>query len=76
MTTMNISLPEELKAFVDAQVREKGFSTISEYMRKLIRDQKEVAEFNALLEASTPVPIEAFDPAFFARMRAKIDRSR
>ena len=47
MTTMNISLPEEMKAFVDQQVREKGFMTASEYIRDLIRDQKEIVEFRA-----------------------------
>lgn len=31
---MNISLPEALKAFVDAQVAERGYSTSSEYVRE------------------------------------------
>jgi antitoxin ParD1/3/4 len=45
MTTMNISLPEPLKDFVDNQVRERGYSTSSEYVRDLIRnDQVRQAE--------------------------------
>jgi len=40
MTSMNVSLPEELKEYVEAQTR-KGYSTPSEYVRELIRaDQK------------------------------------
>ena len=36
MSTMNISLPEELKDFVDSQVK-RGYGTSSEYVRELIR---------------------------------------
>ena len=42
--TMNISLPEPLKKFVDGQVKAGGFSGASDYVRDLIRDhQKQVA---------------------------------
>lgn len=41
METMNISLTEPLKQFVDTQVAERGYNTVSEYVRVLIRaDQK------------------------------------
>jgi antitoxin ParD1/3/4 len=41
MTTMNISLPEEMKAFVEAQMAADGYASASEYLRALIReDQK------------------------------------
>lgn len=38
MTTMNISLPDSLKGFVDYQVQTGGYSTSSEYVRELIRE--------------------------------------
>ncbi len=38
MTTMNISVPEEMKAFVEAQMTEQGFASASEYLRALIRE--------------------------------------
>ena len=45
METMNISLPEPLKDFVERQVVHGGYSTASEYVRALIReDQKRKAE--------------------------------
>ncbi len=37
MATMNISLPDELKQFVDAQVAEQSYTSSSEYLRELIR---------------------------------------
>ena len=38
MTTMNISVPDEMKAFVEAQMSEEGFASVSEYVRALIRE--------------------------------------
>ncbi len=40
MTTMNISLPEALKLFIDTQVRVGGYSTSSEYVRELVREDQ------------------------------------
>ena len=37
MTTMNISLPDALKAFVDEQIANGTYSTASEFVRELIR---------------------------------------
>ena len=45
METMNIALPENLKAFVQHQAEEGGYSSVSEYMRELIRaDQRRRAQ--------------------------------
>jgi antitoxin ParD1/3/4 len=38
MQTMNISLPDQLKDFVDEQVASGRYSSVSEYVRELIRD--------------------------------------
>ena len=44
MTSMNISLPDELKQYVEGQTK-SGYSTPSEYVRELIReDQKRRAQ--------------------------------
>ena len=40
MQTMNISLPEQLKEFVDDQVGSGRYSSVSEYVRDLIRDDE------------------------------------
>ena len=39
-TSLNISLPEELKQFVEAKVAEGGYSTPSEFVRELLREAK------------------------------------
>lgn len=40
MQTMNISLPDPLKKFVDHQVASGHYSSVSEYIRVLIRDDE------------------------------------
>ena len=43
--TMNISLPESLKAFVDERVKARGYGSHSEYLRDLVRkDEIEAAK--------------------------------
>ena len=54
MTTLNISLPDSMRAFIDEQIAQGGYSTASEYIRDLIRQaQKQAAQEkldNLLLE--------------------------
>jgi antitoxin ParD1/3/4 len=45
MTTMNISIPEPMREWVETQVEKGAFGSASEYVRSLIReDQKRQAE--------------------------------
>lgn len=73
MTTMNISLPDTLKAFVDEQVGRRGYGTSSEYVRELIRRDLDKQTLRGLLlagAASTPAaPVEA---AYFERLRERV----
>jgi antitoxin ParD1/3/4 len=41
MTSLNISLPEALKEYVEGQISSGDWSTPSEYIRELIRQDKE-----------------------------------
>ncbi|WP_019500636.1 type II toxin-antitoxin system ParD family antitoxin [Pseudanabaena sp. PCC 6802] len=45
MTTLNISLPDAMKEFIQEQTKAEGYSTASEYLRHLVRqEQKRVAQ--------------------------------
>lgn len=45
MGTLNISLPDSMRAYIEDQASTGGFSTASEYVRALVRqDQKRRAE--------------------------------
>jgi antitoxin ParD1/3/4 len=66
MQTMNISLPEPLKEFVDRQVGSGRYSSVSEYVRDLIRDdQKRKAQ--EALEAVLLEGIHSSEPTAMTR---------
>ena len=52
MATMNISLPESLKTFVEAQIIQSDFSNASDYVRTLIREDKEQREKYQMLKTA------------------------
>ncbi|MGK0187042.1 MAG: antitoxin ParD1/3/4 [Verrucomicrobiales bacterium] len=75
---MNISLPETLKDYVEARLREGGYGTASEYVRELIRnDQKSAAQEQLErlllegLESGEPVQI---DEDFWAKKKADLTK--
>ncbi len=77
MTTVTISLPESLKAFVESQLAEKGYGNVSEYFRSLLREAQ-VKEQDARLEAllleglaSKTIPL---DGSFRQRLEAKVEQ--
>jgi antitoxin ParD1/3/4 len=58
-TTMNISLPESMKAFVDERVKSRGYGSHSEYLRDLVRkDEVEAAKdkLRAMLQEGLDSP--------------------
>lgn len=73
---MNVSLPDELKAFVDRRTSTGAYSSSSEYVRELIRRDRELEDFrDALLQgAESPVHGPA-DDGFFDALRSG-DRRR
>ncbi|MBI1944341.1 MAG: type II toxin-antitoxin system ParD family antitoxin [Deltaproteobacteria bacterium] len=72
MSTMNISLPEALKAFVDEQVQEGRYGTSSEYVRELIRRDQDRRQLRGLLLAgAASEPAAAADDHYFERLRKR-----
>ncbi len=75
MSTMNISLPDGLKAFVDEQVARRGYGTISEYVRELIRrDQERTHLRNLLLEGAASGSEGVADAEYFEGLRDYVRR--
>ena len=76
MTSLNVSLPKVLKEYVEGQARADGYSTPSEYIRELIRDDrkrqaKEKLEA-ALLEGLNSGPAKEITPARWAQKRSSL----
>jgi len=75
MSTMNISLPDSLKAFVDEQVASRGYGTSSEYVRELIRkDQDRMRLRSLLLDGAASAPAGEADGAYFDGLRDRVRR--
>ena len=73
MSTMNVSLPDELRSFVDEQVTDGRYGSTSEYVRDLIRRDQDRQHLRALLldgaiSASGPVA----DDTYFADLRNRL----
>ena len=76
MTTMNISLPDGLKSFVDERVSSEGYGTSSEYVRELIRRDKDRSQFKAhLLAGLRSGAAGVMDAAYFAKLRKGLTKA-
>lgn len=77
MGTMNISLPEGLKSFVDDQVVARGFGTTSEYVRDLIRKDQDRMRLRALLhEGASSAPGGPADDLYFGKLRTRLRQNK
>ena len=73
MSTMNISLPDALKSFVDGQVSARGYSTSSEYVRELIPKDHDRRRLRGLLLEGAASPRAApADADYFDRLRSRV----
>ena len=70
---MNISLPDSLKEFVDYQVSSLGFGSSSEYVRGLIRKDRDRQRLRGLLfEGAASPPAASIDSEYFERLRDRV----
>ena len=81
--TLTISLPRTMKEFIATKLREGRFSTPSEYIRSLIRDDQELAGNKDLalllrrtLVAGTSKVPGALSPKTAARRRKEANTGR
>ena len=73
MSTMNISLPDDMKEFVDRQVEERGYGTSSEFLRDLIRKERERQNLRQLmLDAMASPKVAEPDAAYFQGLRDRV----
>lgn len=73
MSTMNISLPEELKAFVDHRTKAEAYGSSSEYVRELIRRDRDREQFRQyLLDGVKAKPVGRMDAEYFSNLRKSL----
>jgi len=73
LTSLHVSLPEDLKEFVRQEVAEGGYSTPSDFVRTLLREkraQKKLRQqIDTALLASLETPAEEVTPEYLAKLR-------
>ena len=76
MSTMNISLPDALKSFVDEQVSQRGYGSSSEYVRELIRRDQDRSQLRSMLMAGgASAPSAPADASYFKGLRARVRKT-
>jgi antitoxin ParD1/3/4 len=76
MSTMNISLPDAMKEFIEEQVESRGYGTSSEYLRELIRKEQDRAHLRALLLAGAESPMGQERTVFMSRLKRDLKKRR
>jgi antitoxin ParD1/3/4 len=72
MATMNISLPDDLRDFVNRKVAAQSYSSTSEYLRELIRRERDLEMLREkLLAGRDSGPAKPIDDAWLAGLRAR-----
>lgn len=70
MTMMSISLPEEIRVFVNDQVSSRGYSTSSEYICELVRKEYDRQRLrDRLLTGAASRKGAVADADYFDRLR-------
>ena len=75
MTTLNISLPDNLKAFVDEETALGGFPTPSDYVRSVLReaqDRRDRVELEGKLLAALEANAAEMDQSDWDQMRERV----
>lgn len=66
---MNISLPESLRSYVESRVESGAYSTPSEFVRDLIRRDREQEEIEQKLLEALEEPAVPMDKSFWPNLR-------
>ena len=62
MATLNISMPDELRAYIEARVNTGEYQSASDYLRDLIRHDREETE-RLLVEGLDSAPVHPLNMA-------------
>lgn len=78
MSTMNISLPEALRSFVDSQVSDGDYTSSSEYVRELLRKEQDRVRLRRMLMDGFESELSdaPMDSRYFDKLRKRIAEKR
>ena len=74
---MNISLPDSMKAYVDQRVSQEGSGASSEYVRELIRRDKDRSQLRAMILRGLESPVTGrADAESFQSLRKRAEQRK
>lgn len=76
MPALSVNLSDELRSFIDRQVHEGGYQDCGEYIRDLIRKERDRQHFEALIleGAASPRAVVA-DDQYFDQLLRRLDEA-
>jgi len=81
MASLNISMPDELRDFVERRTKETHHATPTEYIRSLVREDRKRAEQDQLeklllegLDSGRPITVTDLDGYFTKKKQALLER--
>ena len=74
---MNIPLPDIMRSHVDQRVSQEGYGTSNEYVRELIRRDKDHSQLRVMIlkELESPETWQA-DAAYFQGLRKRLEQRK
>ncbi len=70
---MNISLPNELKDYVDTRIQTDAYGSSSEYVRDLIRQDRDRQQLrNYILKGIQSPVVGDFDEAYLLKLKQRV----
>jgi antitoxin ParD1/3/4 len=73
MSTMNISLPSELKDYVDTRIQADAYGSSSEYVRDLIRQDRDREQLRGYMLKGIQSPIVGdFNEAYLLKLKQRV----
>jgi antitoxin ParD1/3/4 len=81
MASLNISMPDELRDFVERRTKETHHATPTEYIRSLVREDQKRAEQDKLeklllegLDSGKPITVADLDGYFAKKRQVLLER--
>jgi len=77
MATMNVSLPDEMKAWVEAQASTGSFANVSDYVRDVLRrEQAAVERFQTIIDEARASGVVDLNPGELLEEIKRSNRER
>jgi antitoxin ParD1/3/4 len=78
INTLTISVPEEMRKFIESQALEGNYASVSEYLRDLVRQKQREAEqrrFAMLIRDGLMTPVKPLTPSSRDAMKERVRNS-